>query len=336
MTTLLDTAAATLNKAGIDSRHRLCCALSGGVDSVVLLDILNTLQPRFGYALQAAHVHHHLCAEADEWQDFCVAHCQRYGIPLQVFRVDVSRDHPGGLEEAARIARYNALSQVSCHWLALGHHRDDQAETVLFRLLRGAGVRGTAAMATIELASAPGQPGRLRPLLENSRAEISAYANDKNLAWVNDASNADPRFARNGLRHHILPAIEARFPAARATLARAAKHFREAADLLDELAKIDGQACQIPHQGLLSVTGTCGADAAAACFSRTALLALSPARLANLFRYELRRLGARPPSAARLSEALRQLCATPAPLTLPLGDFTCFSKRGRVWFSTTP
>ena len=317
---VLDGAAATLSVAGIDFRYRLCCAFSGGVDSVVLLDVLDTLRQRFGYTLEAAHVHHGLNPAADKWQDFCADFCHRRGILLHAFRVEVSRDHPGGLEEAARIARHAVLSRVSCDWLVLGHHRDDQAETVLFRLLRGAGVQGAAAMAAIEPADAAS--GRLRPLLEIARKEILAYAQEKELDWIDDISNTDLRFTRNELRHRILPAIETRFPAARLTLARAAVHFREAAGLLDELARIDAAAAACE-----------GEEDGQRVFSRAFLLELSPERLANLFRWELRRLGMKPPTTARLAEALRQLRATPGPLCLPLGDFACYSRRGRVWLA---
>ena len=317
-TTVFDAAAATLVAAGVGSRHRLCCALSGGIDSVVLLDVLHALRPRFDVTLEAAHVHHGLNPAADEWQDFCARLCDRYAVPLHVFRVDVPRDHPGGLEEAARIARHAALSRVDCDWLVLGHHRDDQAETVLFRLLRGAGVRGTAAMAAIEPADAARKTGRLRPLLDVAREEILAYAREKNLDWIIDSSNDDPCFTRNDLRHRILPAIETRFPAARLTLARAATHFREAAELLDELAQLDAEAATLE-----------GGEGRV--FGRAFLLGLSPARLANLFRWELKRLGARPPTTARLAEAMRQLRTASGPLSLPLGDFVCHSRRGRVW-----
>jgi tRNA(Ile)-lysidine synthase len=309
--------AAALADAGVDARHRLCCALSGGVDSVVLLDVLHALQPRFGFVLEAAHVHHGLSPSADDWQALCGELCQRYGIPLHVFRVDVPRDHPDGLEAAARVARHGALSQLACDWLVLGHHRDDQAETVLFRLLRGAGVQGAAAMAAIEPAS-HARPGRLRPLLEVGRDAILACARARGLVWVDDASNADLRFARNDLRHRILPAIETGFPGARATLARAAAHFREAAGLLDELAEADAAACGSNANNV---------------FVRATLLALTPARLANLLRRELRRLGGLPPETAQLAEAMRQLRATSEPLLLPLGTHACYSYREQVWLA---
>ena len=320
---VLDAAAAVLTAAGIDSPHRLCCALSGGVDSVALLDALDTLRHRSGFTLEAAHVHHGLHPAADAWQDFCGELCRARHIPLHVFRVDVEREHPGGLEAAARDARRAALAHVACDWLVSGHHRDDQAETVLFRLLRGAGVRGAAAMGAVEAANTPARAGLLRPFLHVGRDAILAYAHARALPWVEDSSNTDPRFTRNDLRHRILPAIETRFPAARATLARAATHFREAAGLLDELAGMDARAC---------------ANAADkyTVFRREALLDLSPARLANLLRWQLRQLGGKPPTAARLDETMRQLRAVATPLRLPLGDCVCVSHRGQVWLEWLP
>ncbi|MDR2689147.1 MAG: tRNA lysidine(34) synthetase TilS [Azoarcus sp.] len=310
---LFDAVAAVLAEAGIGAGARLCCALSGGVDSVVLVDALAGVRGSFGFVLEAAHVNHGLQAQADDWQRFCEVLCRERDIPLHVFRVDVVRDHPDGLEAAARLARYAALAEVACDWLVFGHHRDDQAETVLFRLLRGAGVRGMAAMAAIEREGAR----RLRPLLGLGRAEILAHARARGLAWVEDASNADPVFARNDLRHRILPAIETRFPGARRTLTRAGAHFAEAAALLDDLAGLDAAAC---------------ADEGGS-FARSALLMLSRPRLANLLRWTIRGQGARVPATARLDEALRQLCATGSPLALPLGELVCYSYRGRVWLA---
>ncbi|MDR1423309.1 MAG: tRNA lysidine(34) synthetase TilS [Azoarcus sp.] len=316
--TVRDAVATALTAAGVGPGVRLCCALSGGVDSVVLLDTLAVLRARFEFDLQAAHVHHGLSPEADAWQAFCEDECHRRDVALHVFRLDVARDFPQGLEASARAARHAALAQVDCDWLVLGHQRDDQAETVLFRLLRGAGVRGAASMGAVEPSGVSGRAGRLRPLLETGRAEIVAHARARGLAWVTDASNANLAFARNDLRHRILPAIEERFPAARVTLARAAKHFREASGLLDELAAADATSCA-------------GGDGA---LERGALLGLSPARLANLLRWEAWRQGAYAPTAVRLAEAVRQLRDSKRPLRFPLGDVVLCSRRGRVWLES--
>ncbi|HQV07869.1 MAG TPA: tRNA lysidine(34) synthetase TilS, partial [Thauera sp.] len=238
---LVERIATVLAAAGVVVDMRLCCALSGGVDSVVLFEVLHRLQPRFGYRLSAAHVHHGLSPHAGDWAEACMARCARAGVPLQVFHVEVDRLHPDGVEAAARAARHAALDTVDCDWLAFGHHQDDQAETLLFRLLRGTGVRGAAAM---RAASVPvdGRPGRLRPLLALRRAQIEDWARRAGLDWVEDESNVALHFTRNAIRHRLLPVAQELFPAAVPALARAAAHFAEADDLLGELAAADADA----------------------------------------------------------------------------------------------
>lgn len=313
-TTLADTVAKVLVAASVGQHSRLCCALSGGVDSVVLLDVLVRLRERFGYALSAAHVHHGLSPAADTWLGFCAGYCRRIEVPFYSFRVVVPLDDPQGLEAAARRVRHAALNSVECDWLVLGHHRDDQAETLLFRLFRGTGLRGAGAMPAVETPAAGGR-GLLRPLLEHGRATLVQWAQAHALDWVEDESNGDCHFARNDIRHRILPVIEVAFPAARTALARAAGHFREASDLLDELAAADAFAC------------------GGASLERASLLALSDARISNLLRWQARRRGVPVPSSARLREGLRQLRAAPAarPLHLPLGAIACCVYRGQVW-----
>lgn len=315
---LLGEVAAVLETAGIDARSRLCCALSGGVDSVVLLDLLVELRSRLGFDLQAAHVHHGLNPAAGDWRDFCVQRCAALAVPLQAFSVEVAREHPDGLEAAARAARHGALKTVACDWLVFGHHRDDQAETLLFRLFRGTGVRGAGAMGAIETGAEAG-PGRLRPLLGVGRDAIRAWARRRQLQWVEDDSNRDRRFTRNDIRHRILPVIESAFPAASISLARAATHFREAGALLDELAEEDARNC------------------GGAVLDHAALLRLSDARLANLLRWQVRCHRVEASSRARLLETMRQLRAVGAgrPLRADLGPLSCCAYRGAVWLEKT-
>ena len=306
--------ARALTAAGVGPGARLCVALSGGVDSVVVLDVLHALAPRFGFYLQAAHVHHGLSPHADVWAQACAARCEQLEVPFSLFRVSVARDARDGLEAAARDQRHAALDGVACDWLVLGHHQDDQAETLLFRLLRGSGVRGAAAMTVVD-PPCTARPGRLRPLLDCSRSAIEAWARDRGLAWVEDESNAQLDFSRNHLRHRVLPVIGERFPAATATLARAAEHFREASELLDEFAALDQCACGGQPLQLERV------------------LALSDARVANLLRWRARQDNFRAPPRSRLGEALRQLRAVPAshPLRVELGDMACCVYRGQLW-----
>jgi tRNA(Ile)-lysidine synthase len=219
-------------------------AFSGGLDSTVLLHLL----VRLGHsqalpALSAIHVHHGLQTVADGWPAHCQAICDGWGVPLQVVQVQVQ---PGAsLERAAREARYAAFS-AAMHGndaLLTGQHRDDQAETLLFRLLRGAGVRGLSGMPA-ERRLGPGS--LVRPLLDVSRAELQAYACEHQLHWVEDPSNQDRQFSRNYLRHQVLPAITRRWPQALASMARSAAHLREAEGLLEDLAHIDLAPCITP------------------------------------------------------------------------------------------
>lgn len=221
-----------------------CVAFSGGLDSTVLLHLLARLARSEALpALSALHVHHGLQTAADAWPAHCQVVCRSLGIPLRVERVQVAVG--GSIEQAARAARYRAFqaSLGEGQVLLTAQHLDDQAETLLFRLLRGAGLRGLAAMP----ASRPLGGGRLcRPLLGVSRAELEAYAQTHRLDWVEDPSNQDPRFSRNYLRQEVMPRLASHWPQAAAGMARCAAHLREAEELLGELAAIDLRACRAP------------------------------------------------------------------------------------------
>jgi tRNA(Ile)-lysidine synthase len=201
-------------------RH-VAVGLSGGVDSVVLLHCLRKLAARQGFRLSALHVHHGLSPHADAWARFCRSLCKEWGIPLAVRKVRVRRQG-AGLEAAARAARRAALASAAADTIALAHHLDDQAETVLLNLLRGAGPRGAAAMPA---AGRLGAKRLLRPLLAVPRREILAYARAHRLRWVEDESNRDDALTRNFLRLHVGPLLESRFPRWRESLARAARLF---------------------------------------------------------------------------------------------------------------
>ena len=219
-------------------------AFSGGLDSTVLLHLLAHLaKTEHLPALEAIHIHHGLQAAADMWPEHCQSVCDALGVQLQVVRVQVQ---PGAsLERAARDARYGAFieaNQVN-EVLLTAQHRDDQAETLLFRLLRGAGVRGLSAMPGVRPL---GRGHLLRPLLDVTRAELEAYATEHQLGWIEDPSNQDQRFSRNYLRHQVFPVLTERWPQALATMARSAAHLSEAQALLDELAQIDlGRASSV-------------------------------------------------------------------------------------------
>ena len=200
---------------------RLAIGLSGGIDSVVLLHVLHALRPKYGYRLSAVHVNHGISPNAGGWEEFCRVFCSDLGLSLSVKKVQVKRKKHG-LEAAAREARRAALSNTKVDAIALAHHQDDQAETVLLNLLRGAGIEGASGMPA---QSRLGRKRLLRPLLEVSRADIAAYAADRRLGWIEDESNADIALTRNFLRHRVGPLLESRFPRWREALARAARHF---------------------------------------------------------------------------------------------------------------
>lgn len=306
--------AGVLSAAGVGAGSRLLLGLSGGLDSTVLLNALAALRGRFAYTLIAHHVNHGLSPHAEAWVQACEVQCAALGVPLKVTHVSVNPQAGEGWEAAARRLRHAAWAQTPADWWVSGHHENDQAETVLFRLLRGAGVHGAAAMRAVE--SSESGPGRLRPLLAVPRAVLEASAQADGLSWVEDESNADPRFTRNYLRHVVMPVIRSRFAAADRTLARAAAHFDEAADLLETLAAQDAAACGDP-------------------LSRAALQSLAPARVRNLLRWRLRQLAVSMPDEARLGEAVRQLqsCDAARPLMLPMGSAILHAYRDAAWLT---
>jgi len=265
--------------------EHLCVGLSGGCDSVVLLHLLSCLG--LDERLSAIHVNHGLSPNADAWAAFCAECCGRLEIPLEIVRVAVDARSGLGLEAAARAARYAAFADCAADCLALAHHRGDQAETLLFNLLRGAGVAGAAAMPPERQLR---RQRLVRPLLSVSRADLEDYARQHGLHWIDDESNGDLSFSRNFLRHRVLPGLSERFPSAEHALAQAAAHFGEADELLAQLAAEDWLRC---------------ADGEAA--SLRCLRRLSLVRLKNLLRYRLRALGWRVPAANRLDEFARQV-----------------------------
>jgi len=266
----------------------ICVGLSGGLDSVVLLDLIHGagLSPA---RLTAVHVHHGLSPNADSWADFCRETCARLGISLDVERVHVDRDADEGLEAAARAARYAVYAARREDFVALAHHRDDQAETVLLQLLRGSGMKGVSAMP--ELRPLEGSRVRLfRPFLGMARSELKAYAEGKGLAWIEDESNESRMHDRNFLRHDIAPLLDARLPRWREAVARFARHAAAADGLLEALARNDGLP---PNAGEALVAN----------------LNLSGERRANVLRAFLALNGAPMPSQARLAEMSSQLFA---------------------------
>jgi len=266
-------------------------ALSGGRDSIALLDAASRVAHRAGIALVAFHVHHGLSPNADRWSLFCREACAARNVAFASRHICVPHDARVSVEAAARKLRYDALAALArthaVDAVLLGHHADDQAETVLLQLLRGAGPRGLAAMPGIAVDRGVRW---LRPLLGITREALDAYVARERLDYIDDESNADARYRRNALRADVVPALRAIAPGYPGTLLRAARHQAEAAALLDELADLDARdACD------------------GATLDRAALRSLGAPRARNLLRWFLRQHGLPAPSSARLAEMLRQL-----------------------------
>ncbi|MGN2245852.1 tRNA lysidine(34) synthetase TilS [Frateuria sp. GZRR35] len=209
----------------------LCVAFSGGPDSAALLHALATLPPARARGLRALHVDHRLHPESGAWAAQAAAFCVSLDVDCEVRRVEVARGGSDGLEAAARHARYAAFADAlqPGEWLLLGHHRDDQAETVLLKLLRGAGPQGLGGMRAVR----PLGAGRLwRPLLDLPREVLRAYVEAHGLPCIDDPSNRDTSLARNHLRHEILPRLRLHWPHAVDSILHSASLCRAADDTL--------------------------------------------------------------------------------------------------------
>ena len=314
---LVQIVGATLDAHAVRGK-RIVVGLSGGMDSVVLLDVLHGMRAARELSLAAIHVNHQISAHAGEWEAFCRALCARHGISLTVERVQVAPDG-SGLEAAARRLRYRAYALIDGDYVALAHHLDDQAETFLLQLLRGAGAKGLAGMPVVRPQDAAmdgkaSSPHILRPLLELRRSDIEVHARARGLEWVTDDSNADSHYDRNYLRNELLVQLDARFPGYRETLSRAARNLADYAMLAEELARIDAQSL----------------DRSAISADRLRLL--SDARALNLLRQLFADRGLPMPPRTRLEEALRQCreAGRDAEIQVTFGDAGLRCYRDRV------
>ncbi len=311
----------------LPAHSSILIGLSGGVDSVVLLHLLHKLSARFSWQLSALHVHHGISPNADAWADFCAELCAHHHITLHIEHVDIAPLRAHGIEAAARKLRHAAFARQSCDFVALAHHADDQAETLLLQLLRGAGLRGVSAMPLFSERTDP--VSLVRPLLHCSRREILDYAAAHQLQWMEDESNADDSYPRNFLRHRVLPLLGERFPAYRDTLARSAQHFAEAGELLDDLARLDApDLFPSPASG----RGARG-EGEEFHLEVSRLQSLSQPRAKNLLRWFLHQCGAPMPQTVQIDDMLRQLCGAreDAAVCVAYGDYEVRRYRGRVY-----
>ena len=277
------------------SKPTLLLALSGGLDSVILLHLLAELRANLPFELHAMHVHHGLSVNADVWADFCAVQCQQLNVPLQIVHVNVTKNpdyknSEQGIEAEARQLRYNALFTYAAdgkapEFVVTAHHQDDQAETLLLQLFRGAGVKGLSSMAAVD-----NKRRLLRPLLNVSRQTLHEYALQHAIQWCDDESNDNTQYDRNFVRHELMPVLESRFTSVKAVLARTASHMAEASELLEVLAVQDAE-------NMLSDNSLC----------LQALAELTAARTKNVLRWWFAQNKLTMPAAEHLNEIIEQL-----------------------------
>ena len=283
----------------------LLVGLSGGMDSVVLL---HYLQQHYPHQLRAVHCNHHLSKRSDDWQVFCQELCQSLGVEFESISLSIKGE--SNLEEQARIARYQALSNAlkPQEVLCTAHHKNDQAETLLLQLFRGAGVAGLASMPKDK---ALGEGRHYRPLLSIEKSEITNYAKSHKLRWIEDDSNKNTNFRRNFLRLELFPKLEKTYTNLVNSLARSAAHQGSALKLMQDLAQLD-----IEQYQLLSTQGR---------VQVSRLLTLDDYRIKNIVRYQLSRLEFSMPSDKVMIQIIALLQAKDD--ANPLVSWDCFSLR---------
>jgi tRNA(Ile)-lysidine synthase len=268
----------------------LCVAFSGGLDSTVLLHALaRAIADRPHYGMRAAHVDHQLHPDSASWREQCGRVARSLKVEFVPLVVNVTASGDIGVEAAAREVRYAALREIlkPNEVLLTAHHADDQLETMLMALMRGAGLRGLSGVPSVQIF---GGGWLARPLLEFGRLELEEWARAEQLQWLDDPSNDNPSFDRNFLRHRVLPALRERWPAAAHSATRSTAHLREAGRLLDVLAAADLESVAI-----------------GSCLSMARLANLAPARRRNVLRHWIRQQGMRVPSTRKLATIERDL-----------------------------
>jgi len=267
---------------------KIVVALSGGIDSVVLLHYLNNHYPN---QVRVIHCNHHISDHSNEWQDFSKKLCEKLNLDIDILDLDIPQSN--NLEEAARVKRYESLKasinidEVIC----TAHHQNDQAETLLIQLLRGSGSRGLSAMPKLKNF---GEGLLYRPFIDIEKSEIRGYAIENHLDWVEDNSNNDEKFTRNFLRHNILPQLEKLYPHVHKNIARASKHQSELSKISDDLAILD-----IESLGLLKNNR----------LQSNLLKKMDEYRLKNVLRFHLNQLNFRSPSEKVLEQIIQLISA---------------------------
>ncbi|MDE2091604.1 MAG: tRNA lysidine(34) synthetase TilS, partial [Gammaproteobacteria bacterium] len=264
---------------------------SGGLDSTVLLAALAQQQATLSAPLQALHVNHHMNPDADHWEQQCQRTCAALHVKIECRSVTVKPAKGQSPEAIARERRYQVFRKLvqKDDMLLLAHHKDDQMETFLLQALRGAGLRGLAAMPMI-IAFGPGHLAR--PLLGFTREELQIWAESQKLAWLEDPSNMDSRYDRNFLRRQVIPVLQRRWPSASTTITRSAGHCSETLELLAVVAEEDWKNCAEDQGRVLQVA---------------ALQALGTARAKNLLRHWLVKLQLPLPPTHKLEQIISEV-----------------------------
>ncbi len=271
--------------------NRIWIAFSGGVDSHVLLHLLASSPQNL--SLSIVHIDHGLHANSADWRIHCESVAADLSVPFTAISVTVDDRSASGLESAARTARYQAIMSIiqAGDIVVTAQHQEDQAETLLLQLLRGAGPKGLSAMPVI---SQLGCGQLMRPFLQISKSNILAYAKQHDLRWIEDPSNADTRWDRNYLRHQLWPKLMERWPAAAKTLSRSASHCAEASDLLKVLAEQDLAALGKNKQSI--------------SLPVSRLVALPEKQCRNVLRHWCQWQGLPAPSTAQLQKIIDDVC----------------------------
>ncbi|MBE8189434.1 MAG: tRNA lysidine(34) synthetase TilS [Candidatus Thioglobus sp.] len=267
---------------------KLAIALSGGVDSVVLL---HYLAQNYNTNLRAIHINHQLSKHSGEWQKFCQDLC--FSLKIKYENIDIIVENAANIEENARKSRYLALANnlAKDEILLSAHHQNDQAETLLLQLFRGSGVAGLASMPSRKPL---GKGWHYRPLLQIQKSSIMDYADRHKLRWIEDDSNFNTNFRRNFLRLEILPKLSEVYNNLGKTLSRAAGHQADALRLCEDLALIDIQQNSLKSGNRLEVSG---------------LIKLEKYRLKNVLKFHLNSLKFLSPTAKVMEKIIELLSA---------------------------
>lgn len=271
MSKVINEVAKSIEKFANLDKGKWIVAYSGGVDSRLMLDVLTKIKPQ-GKEIIVIHVNHGLCQYATEWENKAIQTARSYDAKVYVENLNMTE--LSAIEEKARDLRYAAIQKYveEGDLIFTGHHKNDNTETVLFRLFRGTGIAG---LAGIPETRPFGKGNIVRPLLNLSRKEIEAYAQDNELLWVEDPSNKDSKYTRNFLRNEVIPLIESRWHKAIDSINALAKKAHESESLLNEIAEEDFNSIKDTYKDCASTP----------CINLDKLKSLSAGRMKNVLYY---------------------------------------------------